>query len=526
MLQEKLKSQRGKMSRTSKSIKNSKLNFTFVVATILLSFISRKIFIEYLGDNIVGLTSTMQNILGLLNIAESGISVSISFALYEPLFKNDRQRIKEIISILLSLYKKIGIIILGLSVCLLITIPFIFKNSEVPITYIYTAFIVFLTSNLIGYFLNFRQILLVANQQGYIVVSISKLCIIIKVICQIFALKYLESGYIVWLFIELLFSFCNCYLLNLRINKLFPWLMMSELKQEISIEKYSFIFKKIKQVFFHRTAGILLVQTGALFIYIFTDFATVTKYTNYTLIATQITIVFGSLLNSTSASIGNLVAEGNKNNSIKIFGELLSIRFVAANIVIFCMYNLTEPFIGMWFGTEYILDRTILILILSSTFISLARGCVDSFVDAYGLFHDVWATCVEAIIFIAISIIGGYYWGIKGIALAPVVANGIFVVFWKPYFLFKNGFKMQVSEYWKKIIKLLLFNGLLFVACHYFIQKWAFEINSLFQFFIYALGLFSVYSIFSFSISYLTTRSIRDFTFHIVKMIKASKNKM
>ena len=59
--------------RVHKSILNAKVNLLFYFLTIFLSFFSRKIFLECLGTEFIGLTGTLGNILGYLNLAELGI---------------------------------------------------------------------------------------------------------------------------------------------------------------------------------------------------------------------------------------------------------------------------------------------------------------------------------------------------------------------------------------------------------------------------------------------------------------------
>ena len=71
--------------RVHKSILNAKVNLLFYFLTIFLSFFSRKIFLECLGTEFIGLTGTLGNILGYLNLAELGIGSCISFFLYKPL---------------------------------------------------------------------------------------------------------------------------------------------------------------------------------------------------------------------------------------------------------------------------------------------------------------------------------------------------------------------------------------------------------------------------------------------------------
>lgn len=50
-------------SRLHKSYLNARVNVFFYLVTLFISFFSRKIFLEKLGADFVGLTSTMQNLL-------------------------------------------------------------------------------------------------------------------------------------------------------------------------------------------------------------------------------------------------------------------------------------------------------------------------------------------------------------------------------------------------------------------------------------------------------------------------------
>ena len=71
-------------SRAVRSIKNVQIALLFYVVNLILQFFSRKIFLNYLGAEILGLNSTAQNLIGFLNLAELGIGSAIAFTLYIP----------------------------------------------------------------------------------------------------------------------------------------------------------------------------------------------------------------------------------------------------------------------------------------------------------------------------------------------------------------------------------------------------------------------------------------------------------
>ena len=76
-------------SRTSKSIKNSLVALAFYFINLVLQFFSRKVFLDYLGAEILGLNTTATNLLQFLNLAELGIGSAIACTLYKPLLEKD-----------------------------------------------------------------------------------------------------------------------------------------------------------------------------------------------------------------------------------------------------------------------------------------------------------------------------------------------------------------------------------------------------------------------------------------------------
>ena len=100
-------------SRTQRSIQNVRIALIYYFINLIISFISRKIFIEYLGTEILGLNTTVVNLLQFLNLAELGIGAAISYTLYQPLADNNRDKICEIVSVQGYMYRNCRICNLG-----------------------------------------------------------------------------------------------------------------------------------------------------------------------------------------------------------------------------------------------------------------------------------------------------------------------------------------------------------------------------------------------------------------------------
>ena len=417
-----------------------------------MAFFSRKIFLDCLGTEFIGLTGTLGNILGYLNLAELGITASIGYFLFKPLQTNNRQEIQEILSLLGYLYNWIGCIILAGGIIISLFFPLIFSNTNLSLGIIYFAFYSFLGSSLIGYFINYRQILLNADQKKYLVAIYFQSANIIKIILQIY-LAYTYKNLYVWVGIEFLFGIIGCITLNWKINKEYQWLTVNKKQGRLLIKKYPEILTKTKQVFIHRIKDFFLVKSDELFIFLFVSLEMVAYYGNYMIITSKLISLFSAITGSVGASIGNLVAEGDKTKMMRVFWEYTTIQHTIANTICFSLYAFIEPFISHWLGPEYIMDHRILILLLIFLYISNSRGSVDAFNYAHGLYADVWSAWAELILNISVTIFAGLKWGIIGILLGKITSLIVIIVFWKPYYLFSAGFKESVGIYWQGVLR-------------------------------------------------------------------------
>lgn len=441
-------------SRVKKSLLNARVNLIFYFLTLILSFFSRKIFLDCLGVDFVGLTTTLQNLLGFLNLAELGIGSAIGYVLYKPLFEHDQQKINEIISVFGYLYRWIGLIILGAGLILGGFLPLIFPSTSFEMGIIYFAYLSFLASSLIGYFANYKQTLLGADQKNYVVTAYFQTANIVKTLIQM-ASAYYTGSYYLWVIIELTFGIIYSIILNWKIRQVYPWLK-SEVRQGKQLfKKYPEVMRYTKQLFVQKISSIVQWQTTPFLIYAFVDLRTVAFYGNYTIITDKLSQFVNTFLESTGASIGNLIAENSTAKIKNVFWELLSLRYLIGGIISFAIYALIGPFITIWLGGEYLLDHIVLILISINIFISYTRGGVMQFLYGYGMFYDVWAPIAEIVINLTTSIVCGSLWGLKGILLGGIASQILIVGIWKPCFLFSKGFKERVWKYWLNWIKLM-----------------------------------------------------------------------
>lgn len=447
------------VSRTARVIQNAKVALFFYCINLILQFFSRKIFLDYLGAELLGLNTTAQNLLQFLNLAESGIGAAVAFALYKPLSQGNRQEIIDIVSLQGWFYRWVGVFVIAGALALMAFFPWIFAKAQVPLVYAYGTFIAFLIGALLGYFINYKMIVLLADQKEYRITFETQGIKVIKVFVQMLAVWKLPHGYVWWMILEVLASIITAWRLTSCIKEEYPWLLTNVSKGQNIVFKYPFVLEKIKQLVFHKIGYFVWIQTPPLLIYGFSTLAIVAIYSNYLFVISACLVFMDALFRGFGASIGNLVSEGNLLKIKKIFWELATIRLVMAGLVCSSYYHLATPFVKLWVGANYTLSSEIVFLIALIHFIELSKT-YDFFTNAYGLFHDVWASIAQVIVNVVLSIFFGYLWGWGGVLLGVLSSQILIVCLWKPYFLFRRAFKQSVDEYFccylKKFILLLI----------------------------------------------------------------------
>ncbi|GHS97396.1 hypothetical protein FACS189421_04120 [Bacteroidia bacterium] len=269
-------------------------------------------------------------------------------------------------------------------------------------------------------------------------------------------IAYYTGNYYLWVAIELIFGIIYSIILNWKVNQVYPWLKSNISEGKNKYQDNKIIITKAKQMFVHLLASTGRNQILPFLIYAFASLKIVAYYGNYMVIIDKVTGFVNQVLGSTTAGVGSLIAENNKEKTLQIYWEFITLRFFVAGVLIFSLYNLIEPFVKLWLGNEYILDNKVFIIILCNIFVSLTRGTNDQFINGYGLFHDIWAPIVTLFLTIGVAIFCGSIWGLFGVLLGDITSSIIIINIWKPYFLFKQGFQLSVRKYWKQIFKNLM----------------------------------------------------------------------
>ena len=437
--------------RVHRSVMNIKVGMFFYVLSLFLAFFSRKIFLDCLGAEFIGLTGMLINIMSFLSVAELGIGTSIIYFLYKPLQEDNHEKINEIMSILAYLYRCIGFIIGAIGIVVSCFFPWWFNHLTTGLPLVYFAFYSFLATSMAGYIFNYKQLLVSANQKQYMVNAYFQTIGIVQSVVQIILAYYYRNLYL-WVVVGLVFTIIGIIAFNYRIKQLYPWLCIHLNEGKQHLKDYPEVLQKTRQIFVQKIKDFILYRSDEILVGTFVSVVQVAIYGNYTIITSKLNFLVNILSDGMNAGIGNLVAEGNNQNTMKVFWELTAVRFFIVGIVIFGLLLFIQPFIVCWFGPQYRLSDLIVYLLLFNIFIMLSRGVVEMYISAHGLFSDVWAAWTELALNITVTLCLAPFYGIVGIQMGKILSVFFIAIFWKPYFLFSQGLNMPVSTYWKGML--------------------------------------------------------------------------
>lgn len=497
--------------RVHRSVMNIKVGIIFYVLSLFLAFFSRKVFLDCLGAEFIGLTGMLMNIMSFLSVAELGIGTSIVYFLYKPLQEENREKINEVMSMLAYLYRYIGFVIGIGGLIVSLFFPWWFDNLSTGLPLVYFAFYSFLATSTVGYIFNYKQLLVGANQKQYLVNAYFQTISIVQNLIQIILAYYYRNLWL-WVLVGLIFTTIGIIVFNYRIKLLYPWLTIDLKEGRTNLSRYPEVLIKCRQIFIQKIKNFILYKSDEILVGAFVSVVQVAFYGNYLVIINKLNFLVNILSDGMNAGIGNLIAEGNDKNTMKVFWELTAIRFIIVGIIIFALILFLQPFITYWFGKEYRLSDIILYLIIFNIFIFLSRGVVEMYISASGLYSDVWAAWTELIMNLSITLCLAPFWGIIGILIGKIISVFFIAFFWKPYFLFSKGLHKKTSDYWRGMAPYYVIFVIYIVATliirYYIIEP---KVTSLFYLVIYAILTYPILLLFYFITLLATTQGMKYF---------------
>lgn len=451
-------------SRSQNAAKNVIVGVVAQVITLVLSVVSRKIFVTFLSAEYLGINGLYSNILSVLALAELGLGNVTQYFLYKPVAQNNYNEITNLVRYFKKLYRIIALVILSLG---LLLIPFLnsIVNSDLTQNELIIYYVLFLINSVVSYFSADKIALLAANQDNRLQKYVHMGCTILFQIIYILVLM-LWHNYTIYVLVTITCTLCNVIIVNLICFKRYPYIK-NKTKTDTKINKNK-IINDVKATFLYKIGATIVNNTSNIVISIMISTAMVGIYSNYSMIVIAVQGFITIVCKAFVSGIGNLSVSNNKKRMHSVFNVILLIfNFIAAfgGISFFLLFN---DFIPIWLGNEYLLDKPVVFAIAFSFYLTNAISPLWMFREANGLFKKVkYLFLFTAAFNIMFSIVLGKIFGLFGILIAPSLARIVTQVWYEPFVVFKNLFSASSKKYWLKQLKYFVCAALSLLCCNY-----------------------------------------------------------
>lgn len=450
--------------RTKKSIRNATVSIIMNVIMILIGLVSQKIFLHILGTEYLGISGLFSNIISMLAIVELGIGPAIIYNLYRPIKENDTVKIKALINFYKKVYNIIAILIFILGILLIPLLPYILKDANIPEN-IVIIYILFLTDTFVSYLAAYKQSILYANQENYIINIIHIVYLIVMNFSQLFLL-YLTENYYLYLITKIICRLLENVVISLVVLKKYPIFFIKN-QEKIDSSTSKDILTRTKGLIFHKIGTFIVDGSDNIIISTFLGIKMVGLYTNYSLILNAVTNLTTQVFSAITSSVGNLLVSVNKEKNVEVFKNIYFINFVMATIISVGFLCCIQPFISIWIGKKYLLSSFIVITLAINLYIKILSRTMNTFKEAAGIFYeDRYVPILQSVINIIVSILLSYCLGLAGVFIGTIVSNLLLHLYSYPKYVYKQLFSNGVISYFKNFIKYLFIFILILVICY------------------------------------------------------------
>ena len=437
-------------SRIKNTIRNTLYGVCGQIISYIFNFAYRTVFIHVLSINYLGVNGLFGDILSMLSLAELGVGSAITFSLYKPLAENDRKKLKGLMRYYCKAYKIIGVTVAIIGISLLPFLDYIIKDKP-NIPNLNLIYILYLVDSVTTYFFAYKRSIIIADQQGYIDIINKNIFIIIRSLLQIVIL-ILTGNFIYTLIIQVICSFMSNLSISRKADKLHSFLKEKD-KCILDVSTKKDLFKKIRAMFYHNIGSVVVLGTDNLLMASYIGVYWVGIYSNYSMIINIISSFVRQFTDTIVASIGNMTSLDSTEKSYNVFNVLFFVNYWIYCFASICLITLLNPFITLWIGEKYILNQSIVLLIVLNFYIGGMRQNVIAFRNTLGLFwNDRYKPIFESIINLVASIILLKKIGIAGVFLGTSISLASTSLWVEPYILFKHYFKKSPKKYFVKYI--------------------------------------------------------------------------
>lgn len=450
------------MTRTQNSFFNLITNFGASLLIVVLSFVTRTVFISTLGTAFLGLEGLFTNILSMLSLAELGFGSAIVFKLYKPIETGDRHRIQVLMKLYRQVYRIVGIVIVAVGVCLIPFLPHLVRDYDSLAARGLNAvvlFLIYLFNSASSYwFFAYKTEFMKATQKGYVLNVVGYAISVGSSLAQMLALLLTKNFY-AYILAQVLFTVVRNLVYALICDRRHPYLK-EKVEDKVTRAELKEFWNDCSALLLYRLSNVVIGGSDQIVLSALCGLTTVGLYSNYVAIKRSLDNLMYSFLRSIQASLGSLYAAGNLDWSRLIFRVVNFFTVWLYGVGAVGLAVLTNEFITIWpkVGPAFVVTswewngHTIMtpvaLLIGIETYVTGQKYYCGSFRNAMGLFQQLkYRPVASVVVNLTFSLLLVPYLGMAGCVVSTIIAALTVNLIVDPIIIHKHALKQSPRMY-------------------------------------------------------------------------------
>ena len=449
--------------RVEKKTFNLCIIFLSQILAIAYSLISKKLLLDQLPFELVGISSLFETLFLAIGLIDIGFMSLLSFNLYKSVNEKNDELILAELSLFKKIFNIISVVICIISICLMPFLTSIFKIDYGDMFVVYSIYVIYLFTTLTKFRFTYKICLLNVYRQEYIhrmyYLLFDFICFILKVI-SIVVLK----SYISYIFSIFITGFLTNYLTAKYVDKhlgytqnLYKLSMKQLLDSKVISQCKKYIYKSLYDFVFFATDNLIIGM--------FLNTKVIGYLSNYNIIFSATDLLVTNINYSMRNHLAKVKYNSTTSEYYNEFTKVSFVNFMITSIIVIGLFLMRDDFINLWIGNQYVFDKTSISLIILTLAINLILRPVESIYMIGGFaFKERKPLMISALTNLFLSVLLLNYIGVIGVYIATFIST---IIFWcgKLYYVLKYEYTMQRVDFLKNIIGYFVVLIITFLIC-------------------------------------------------------------
>ncbi|WP_029201378.1 lipopolysaccharide biosynthesis protein [Oribacterium sp. NK2B42] len=435
-----------------RSIINISTSIVSHTVLLIIAIFVRCLLIQYIGNDVNGLSSLYTSIIGMLAVAELGIGRAIVYSMYSPIVDGDQRAVTALFNLYKKLYRIIGGIIFLGGLLVMPFLPHFISDYEVLDVNVYITYLLTLISVVLTYLYSAKTSLIEAHKDNYITTGIATIAHLCRYALQVASILIFRS-FVAFLICQIIGTVIIWILTEIVARKKYPDIINTkERVDEITKKEIS---KNVKAMVMHKVGTIMVQSVDSMIISAFIGVVILGKYSNYTYIAATMVGIITLFFTPVTSVIGHLCAEGNRDKSKGYFDYFYCLNYVLGVVFFLGYYAVIDSVVALFFGPGLSVSHAIAFIITLNQFIQYMRNASLLFRNASGTFYyDRWKPIAEGVVNLILSLLFVMVFPeelqVVGVIIATIITNLLICDAVEPFVVFKYVFGQKPGKFYIK----------------------------------------------------------------------------